>query len=170
MIQVKKRFKKRTIITTGVIAVLVAAAIISLFIIREVHRSAETSIIKDPGYTTILPEGRTIVDLGGWVRVSPEGATPVYAYHDVLTDVAISVSEQPLPDSFKSDRTNKVAELAKNYNATATLAIGDTTIFIGTSAKGPQSVIFTKSNLLVLIKSEKQIENAAWSSYVASFQ
>lgn len=163
----RRRLRKRTIIIAGVIAVLIVAGVISLLVANHAKKHA---IIQDTGYTTILPEGRSIVDLGGWVRVSPEGTTPVYAYNDTLTDIPISVSEQPLPESFKNDSAAKVAELAKSYNASATLAIGDTTIYIGTSAKGPQSVIFTKSNLLVLIKSEKKIEDAAWSSYAASLQ
>jgi hypothetical protein len=144
----RKRFKKRTIIIAGSIAVLLIATAVSFFV-RSINDHTH-AILKDTGYATILPEGRTISDLGGWVRVSPEGTTPVYAYNDTLTDIAISVSEQPLPDSFKTDSVAKVSELAKSYNASATLAIGDVTIYIGTSAKGPQSVIFTKSNLLVI--------------------
>jgi hypothetical protein len=171
MIQMKKRLKKRTIIIGGIVGiVLIIATITATVIIRQANHKSGQSIIQNPGYATILPYGKSIVQLGGWVRVSPAGTDPVYAYADTIGNVPISVSEQPLPASFKSNSTNKVAELAKGYNATATITIGDTTVYIGTSAKGPQSVIFTKSNLLVLIKSEKQIENAAWSTYAASLQ
>lgn len=167
----RKIFSKRSIIIAAVVAGVIIAAIIATLIIRQVSSNANKTIIKDPGYATILPEGKTIVELGGWVRVSrPKGTAPVYAYNDTLTGVPISVSEQPLPESFKDNSVYKVAELAKSDNATATLAIGDITIFIGTSAKGPQSVYFTKSDLLILIKSTEHIENAAWSSYVSSLQ
>lgn len=167
----KKRLKKRTIIIGGILlVVLIIAAIATTAIIRQANHKTGQSIIQDPGYTTILPTGKSIIQLGGWVRVSPAGSDPVYAYADTVSGVPISVSEQPLPESFKSNSSDKVAELAKSYNATATITIGDTTVYIGTSAKGPQSVIFTKDNLLVLIKSEKQIENAAWSTYAASLQ
>jgi len=163
----KRRLKKRTIIIGSILVVLIAATITTILVVT--HKPGHT-IIQNTGYTTILPEGRSIVQLGGWVRVSPKDSDPVYAYADSIGGIPISVSEQPLPESFKTNSVAKVSELAKSYNASATLAIGDTTIYIGTSAKGPQSVIFTKSNLLILIKSEKKIEDAAWSNYAASLQ
>ncbi|HEY8886579.1 MAG TPA: hypothetical protein VIM31_03735 [Candidatus Microsaccharimonas sp.] len=166
----KRRLKKRTIIIGSLVVVLVVAAIVTTSIARQATHQTGQTIIQNPGYATILPAGKSIVQLGGWVRVSPKNSTPVYAYADTIGTAAISVSEQPLPESFNSDSDTSVAELAKSYNATATITIGDTIVYIGSSAKGPQSVIFTKSNLLILIKSEKKIENAAWSTYAASLQ
>ncbi|MDB5179772.1 MAG: hypothetical protein JWN12_404 [Candidatus Saccharibacteria bacterium] len=167
----EKRLKKRTIIVGSIFAIVLIIAIITAVAInRQANHKTGQTIIQNPGYTTILPTGKSIVQLGGWVRVSPTGSDPVYAYADTVSGVPISVSQQPLPASFKNNSDSKVAELAKSYNATATITIGDTTVYIGTSAKGPQSVIFTKSNLLILIKSEKKIENAAWSTYAASLQ
>jgi len=122
-----------------------------------------------PTYATILPSGKSIASLGGWQRVSPDGTNPVYAYADTLDNVAISVSEQPLPDSFTNDGT-KLAQLAKTYSATDKVDASGISIFIGNSAKGPQSVIFSKKNLLVLIKSTKVIKNSSWSSYVSSLK
>lgn len=164
----QRRLKKRTIIIGSVIVALIIGALITI-IITQTHKNSQT-IIQNPGYATILPEGTSIIQLGGWVRVSPKGGDTAYAYADSIENVPISVSEQPLPESFKSNTSSKIAELAKSYNATPISSIGDTIIYIGTSAKGPQSVIFTKSNLLILIKSEKKIENAAWSTYAASLQ
>lgn len=170
MMRMKHRLKKRTVIIGSIAVALIIIGIVVSIIIHEVSYQNDHAIIKDTGYATLLPEGKTIADLGGWVRVSPTNSDPVYAYNDILTDVPISVSEQPLPESFKDNSDAKVAKLAKEYNATATLGIGDTTIYIGTSAKGPQSVIFTKSHTLILIKSEKEIKNEAWSSYASSLQ
>lgn len=123
-----------------------------------------------PNYKTILPEGRSIKELGGWKRVSPPNNDPVFAYADTLNNIPISVSEQPLPRSFKSDTSNKVAELAQKFNATDKTEANGTTIYIGTSSKGPQSVIFTKNDVLILIKSEKKISNTSWASYASSLQ
>ncbi len=121
----------------------------------------------EPAYATIVPAGKTISSLGGWQRVSPPTSDPVYAYADTLSSVGITVSEQPLPASFSNDGT-KLAQLAKSYGAINTVDAGGITIFIGDSAKGPQSVIFSKNSLLVLIKSDGPIPNSAWSSYVSS--
>jgi hypothetical protein len=171
MIQLKRRLKKKTIIiASSVVLLLIIGGIVTLFITHQSTPKMPQTIIESPGYTTVLPSGQSIVKLGGWVRVSPQDSQAVYAYNDTLDDVAISVSEQPLPGSFKDDVSGHVSELAKSYNATDSINASGTTVYIGTSAKGPQSVILTKDDLLILIKSEKQIKNATWSSYVASLQ
>lgn len=123
-----------------------------------------------PDYPTLLPAGKSIDSLGGWTRVSPPGRDPVYAYVDKIQGVLVDVSEQPLPKSFQSGTAEAVAQLAQGFNADQKLVIDGTTIYIGTSAKGPQSVIFTKNNLLILIKSESIITNNQWAAYVSSMQ
>ena len=166
-----RQYKKRTIIIGGLSIVLVIGAIITGIAIHAANNNKTTeTMILDPGYTTVLPADKTITSLGGWKRVSPKNASPVYAYNDTIAGTAISVSEQTLPESFQSDVNGSIADLAKAYNATATTQVGDTIVYIGTSAQGPQSVIFAKNGLLILIKSEKQITNTAWSSYAVSLQ
>ena len=123
-----------------------------------------------PKYSTVLPTGKNISSLGGWKRVSPSTADPVYAYADKIDNVPISVSEQPLPDSFKTDTANQVEQLAENFNATKKITVDDTIIYLGSSTDGPQSVIVNKGDLLILIKSELKIENTSWANYVSSLQ
>jgi hypothetical protein len=149
-------FNKWTIITASVALLATAATV--LFLVLNAR--------DNPEYQTILPDNKSIEELGGWTRVSPPGKDPVYAYTDKINDVSIGVSQQPLPDSFKTDAANHVADLAKKYNATTEIQAGNITVYIGTSTKGPQSVIFTRDNLLVMIKSQKQIDNTAWKDYI----
>lgn len=146
-------------------------------VIRHEQKVAQTQdsqnntseILENLEYQTVLPESKSITQLGGWKRVSPPDSDPVYAYTDKINDIAISVSQQPLPDSFKQGGVDgKVADLAKKFNATTSFDAGTTTAYIGTSAKGPQSVIFTKNSLLILIKSQANIDEAAWIRYVKS--
>lgn len=139
--------------------------VIVIAIVAQILAQRDAS---DPSFQTILPSGQSITSLGGWHRVTPPGDDPVFAYSDSIDSVAISVSEQPLPDTFKHDIPSAVADLAKQYNATAKLKAGDTAVYVGTSAKGPQSTILTKHNLLILIKSKSQIENSSWTDYVSS--
>ena len=122
----------------------------------------------NPGYPTVLPSSKTISGLGGWQRISPPGSEPVYAYADTIDGVAISVSQQPLPVSFKTNTKEQVAELAKKFNATTQVQAGSTTLYIGTSAKGPQSVIFIKETVLILIKSQQKIKDTSWQQYAES--
>lgn len=120
-----------------------------------------------PTYATILPDGKSIKKLGGWKRVSPPKSDPVFAYLDTIDGVAISVSEQSMPKSFQQDPVGQTAELAKKFNATDKVMSGATAVYIGTNVKGPQSVVFTKDNVLVLIKSAATIQDVSWTNYVA---
>lgn len=135
----------------------------------ENSQKSEGELIENLEYQTVLPESKSITQLGGWKRVSPPDSEPVYAYTDRLDDTAISVSQQPLPESFKQGGVDsQVADLAKKFNATTSFDAGTTTAYIGTSAKGPQSVIFTKNSLLILIKSQANIKEDSWVRYVKS--
>lgn len=126
------------------------------------------NVIENLEYQTVLPSGKSIDALGGWKRVSPSGTDPVYAYVDNISGIPVSVSQQPLPASFKNDVDGQVGELAKKFNATTKLDAGDVKVYLGTSAKGPQSVILTKNSLLILIKSQEKIDDSAWIDYAKS--
>lgn len=123
-----------------------------------------------PEYPTMLPEGKSIETLGGWTRVSPADREPVFAYVDTIGPNRIIVSQQPLPKQFKDDTASQVENFAKGYLADVKITAGNITAYIGTSAKGPQSVIFTKNNLLILIKSSVKIETAKWGEYISSLR
>lgn len=159
--------KKVFIITSGIAIIAISAVVFIGISLQSSGQSTGTNrSVASPQYPTVVPDGKTIEDLGGWKRVSPPKNDPVYAFNDKIDDVAISVSQQPVPKSFKGDATNKVADLAKNFNATNKVNADDTVVYVGTSSKGPQSVIFMKKDVLVLIKSEKKIENTAWANYI----
>lgn len=117
-----------------------------------------------------MPDDKAISNLGGWRQISPPGAEPVYAYVDTISNTTINVSQQPLPDSFKDDVDSQIANMAKKFNATTKLDADDTKVYIGTSAKGPQSVIFTKNGLLILIKSQQTITDKSWIDYIQSLK
>lgn len=120
-----------------------------------------------PTYATLLPAGKTIESLGGWTRVSPPTSSPVYAFGDRVDGVAVIVSEQPLPDTLKN---GSLEEFAKAYSAEHKVTVSGTDIYIGTSAKGPQSAVLTKNNLLILIKTDSKMTDAQWANYVGSFK
>ena len=134
-------------------------------------RSGQQSLTKGtPDYPTVLPTGKTIQELGGWTLVSPPGRDPVFAYIDKIGNMQINVSQQPLPEEFKSDTAAKIEKLAKEYGASEKLTTSDTEAYIGTSEKGPQSVILSKGDLLILMKSAVRIDNAKWEEYISSLR
>jgi hypothetical protein len=167
-------FSKKTTIVIGVIVLIVAVCVTIgvLTLQRNTSQYASTSgdTTEKPSYETILPSNKNVDQLGGWTRISPPENDPVYAYTDSIGNVSINVSQQPLPAAFKNNLDTQVSELAKKFNATTKLEANDTTAYIGTSAKGPQSVIFAKNDLLILIKSEQKIDDSAWAKYIDSLR
>lgn len=160
---------KKTIVIASIVIVIIAGLLITWLLLSKNSGAEKNNVTgAKPGYQTISPNSTNVDKLGGWSRISPADSTPVYAYADKLDGISISVSEQQLPDSFKNDLANQVSELAKKFNATTQINAGDTKAYIGTSAKGPQSVIFTKNNLLILIKSQQNIDTATWADYIES--
>lgn len=119
-----------------------------------------------PTYDIVLPQRTPVEALGGWHRVSPDNSDPVFAYSDMLEKVAISVSQQPMPESFAGNEKARIKELAESYSASIVVDAGGTEVYIGRSARGPQSVIFGKNGTLVLIKSQDAISQDGWIKYI----
>lgn len=121
-----------------------------------------------PDYDTVLPEGKTIQQYGGWTRVSPPNRDPVFAYADKIGAIPINVSQQPLPKDFADQPDQQIQQFAAGYAANKKLNVDGVTAYIGTSAKGPQSVIIVKGELLILIKASAVIPDTEWEKYIQS--
>lgn len=165
MIQINKKT-----VTIGIVVLLVVIGLVATFLALNQPQNSADNSQNQPSFTAITPNGEPISNSGGWQRVSPDGNDPVYAYSDTVDNVKISVSQQRLPESFQDNTEKEIAELAKGYSATKKLQAGATSYYIGNSAKGPQSVIFTKQNLLVLIKSDKAIDDTSWTEYISDLR
>jgi hypothetical protein len=166
---------KKTVIIAGSIIIVVLGLTITGFTLAHNNKDTDSSVVGEkktdtPKYPTILPSGKSIESLNGWTRISPPENDPVYAYTDGISGISISVSEQPIPASFVDNLDSRVSDLAKKYNATTQISAGDTKVYIGTSAKGPQSVIFAKNDVLVLIKSQQKIADKEWIKYIESLK
>lgn len=160
-------FTKKPVAAGSLIAIVAAAGLMSAYLNQGSNANTHAAA-GHPEYATILPQGKSVETLGGWKRISPPGKDPVFAFADTINGVSISVSEQPLPASFKDNTPEHMAKLAEKFSATTKLEVGDTTVYVGTSVKGPQSALLAKNNLLIMIKSQKKISDAAWKQYAAS--
>ena len=127
---------------------------------------AQTTTTTKPDFSTIKP---TTVDNQA-TDIKYDGTKKVASYNDVLDDVPITVSQQPLPSGFQSDPTGKVADLAKQINANDKISTSDTTAYAGLSIKGPQTVVFTKNDLLIFIYADKKIDVLTWTKYIESMR
>lgn len=143
----------------GALIIVVTATAIYVF-----TRGGQSA--SEPEYAVVLPQRTSIDTLGGWQRVSPNGSDPIFSYNDTIEDIAISVSQQPLPESFKGNVAAQVKQLAESYSATTVIEAGGTDVYIGRSARGPQSLIFAKNETLIFIKSQNTISQAEWIKYI----
>lgn len=166
--------RRRRVIAVIIIAVLFVASI-SGYLVFEHNRAASSipgskiTLPKGtPTYSTILPSGKSSTELGGWTRISPPTSNAVYAYVDKIGTVQISVSEQPLPDSFKNNIEIQVQQLAEAQGASEKITVGALTVHLGTYDKNTQRAIFSKNNLLILITSTGTITNNDWANYINS--
>lgn len=172
--RIRRLFSTKKVVITSIVALVAIGLFITWLSVNQQNIAKKASTrntnesVENLEYQTVLPDTKSISDLGGWKRISPAKADPVFAYADKIGDVPISVSEQPLPVSFKTNVDDQIAELAKKFNATTKIDAAGTKVYIGTSAKGPQSVILTKNDLLILIKSEKNVAEKDWIRYVKS--
>ncbi|HMM62334.1 MAG TPA: hypothetical protein PKC86_02120 [Candidatus Saccharibacteria bacterium] len=167
-----------------IIAAILTLLLIGLFFVLQDNNSVPPNIkpnddskpidtgadSNQPKYNTITPGGKNIGQLGGWTRVSPINSNPVFAYVDYIDNIPIRVSQQPLPDGFDQDTTAQIDQLAIGYNANEKITVDNISVHIGTNSKGPQSVIFVKNNLLILITSSAKITNDQWANYISSLQ
>jgi hypothetical protein len=94
----------------------------------------------------------------------------VVNFTDSIGGVTITISQQPLPDKFKENTDDEVKKLAESFSANEVLSTANPTAYLGTSAKGPQTVIFSKKGLLVFIQSTKEIDNHDWAEYITNLQ
>lgn len=161
--------RRSKIIVVGVLAVIIACIIFGI-VSRDTSDGPNSNqsngqILENLEYQTILPAGKTITELGGWRRVSPPEGEAVYAYTDVIDGITVSVSQQPLPST-----QSNLSDIAKNLNATTKLNGADVDAYYGTNSNGPQSVVFAKNYLLILIKSSDTISDASWINYIKTLR
>jgi len=174
-IKTKLNTRRRKVVAIVILCIIFAAIMSWYFLFGHNNMtskntpSAKITLAKGtPNFDTILPDGKSSNDVGGWTRVSPPTSNAVYAYVDKIGTIQISVSEQPLPDNFKTNSENQIQQLAEAQGASEKITLGSVTIHIGTYDGGLQRAIFTKDNLLVLITSNNTVSNNQWASYVNS--
>lgn len=155
----------------ALVAVIVAGSYMQQPVTESASDNSAPGLTKGtPDYPTLLPAGKNIEDLGGWTRVSPQNSDPVHTYVDKISNVAINVSQQPLPEKLRNNTNEGIEQLAQGFGANEKITLGSTTVHIGISAEGAQSVILHKNNLLILMKSSAKIGNSQWVEYIGSLR
>lgn len=114
--------------------------------------------------TLLLPGGKQEATTSGKVEYDPEKR--VASFMDKIGEVQITVSQQPVPDTFKAGPDEELDKLAKNLGATEIIVESNPKAYIGPSAQGPQTAVFHKQGLLVFIYSRTEVFKEDWASCI----
>lgn len=120
----------------------------------------------NPDFHALTPPDKKVT----WSRLEPPNSSSFYAFSDTIQGVTIRVSEQPLPDNLKDDPTTQLAQLARSYNANRTITANGSTVYIGATLKGQQSLLFTHGSLLIMITSDATLNDKQWTDYITALK
>lgn len=168
--RVPERFKTRkTAVATGCLALAGVMVVGALMFTgnKEDSKGVLSDSTQNADFEYSLPRGdKTQAD--GEVRF--DAVKKVVNYRDSIGGVPIVVSQQQLPSDFQNDTGDKLKKLAEGFAANEQITTANPTAYLGTSEKGPQTVIFSKKGLLVFIQSTKKIDNHDWAEYITNLQ
>jgi hypothetical protein len=119
-----------------------------------------------PTFKPLLPDG----DTSKSESLKYDTNRKVMTYTDTIDQVSVTISQQQLPEAFKTDTDSQVEKMAKNFNATEIINESNPKSYLGTSIKGPQTAIFVKNGVLVFIQSARTIDKHSWAAYITKLQ
>lgn len=174
--KLKNKFlNKKNALVGSVVIFVILVGLTLLFISQigqdhqvSVHQTADATCPATPAYPMKTPGGVAIDELGGWKPVCPPDSTPTYAFTDKLKAASLVVTQQKLPADFLASPTTRIQEIAKNYDTK--LPTVNMLAYLGTNARGPQSIIATDYRLLILVQSTATVDDDDWVKYLDSFQ
>lgn len=121
----------------------------------------------DPSFSIVTPGGKKFE---GIERTTPSN-TQVFSYKDTIDSVGVEVTQQPMPESFSSDRDNKLQQLANSYYMGSIIQIDDNKIYHGLSEKtGTQSVVLIKGDVLIFMRIDKKVSDDALMEYIVALK
>jgi hypothetical protein len=165
-----KRFR---IGASAVVLVVVVAGVASQTILSSGTKDDGSKGVlstqdQKPDFTTLLPDGKESNTVSG--DVAYDAQRKVTSYTDTIMGQNVTVSQQPLPEDFKDNPDEKVKKLAEGFSATDVISTSTPKAYLGTSIKGPQTVIFTKNGLLIFILSNSKIDKHDWAEYITKLK
>lgn len=164
----RKQHLKKTLALTAVVAVL----LISWLIFNRPNKVTPTQLngeqVQTPTFATLEPDDDITKTKSG--AIAFDASRNVASYTDSIADIGITLSQQPMPEDFKSDTAGKLLAFAANINANEKIEARGTEIYIGTSVKGPQTVVFIKDDKLFFIGADSKLPYDQLQSYIEALR
>lgn len=172
-----RRYKSSTY--AKIMSVIIAVILVNVIAVSVVKKNNSSNDVKgavagqdgkskSPDYKPLLPSGTAANTVSG--NFSYDSEKKVTSFSDKIGEEEVTISQQPLPQDFKDNPDGRVEIFAKNANFNELIQTKSGRAHIGTSIKGPQSVVFHREGLLVFLRSEKKILNTDWVRYIDSLQ
>ena len=121
-----------------------------------------------PVFTQLHPGGKT--DLLEVTRKTPTGEL-VHTFRDTIEGIDVEVTQQELPETFKSSLAVELEKMAKNFQATDVIQVDDSLIFHGLDEETRVQSLFTaKKGVLISIRSAAKLSDDTWAAYFLALQ
>lgn len=119
-----------------------------------------------PTFNILYPADKK--DLVAVTRKTPNGQL-LHTYKDTLEGIEVEVTQQELPESFKSAPNVELEKIAKNFQATDIIQIDEAFVYHGLDEKTRVQSLFTiKNNTLISIRSAEKLLDDTWAAYILS--
>lgn len=172
--------KKKTLTVS-----LLSLGILAIFIVWSPHEadpsktlgtSEENTISVDgsidvlPEFNILYPTGKDVASLESVTRKAPDGNV-IHTFKDTINSIEFELTQQELPDKFKSDQESQLLEVATNFQATKIIQIDDQKVYTGVNENtGIQSVFTIKDDKFISIKALQELTDDDWAAYIISLQ
>lgn len=154
----------------GLVVTIIVALVITPYIVRHKSEQAQKNTAINsvtPAYAPLTPTG----DDGSVSGAQYDSKRKLYKYNDTYKGVSLTISQQPLPDTLRQDKT-KLKDIAKaSIGATEKFETVHGDVYITTDeTTGMQRMIVSHRQLLIFIQSAKTLSTADWVIYVQALE
>jgi hypothetical protein len=140
----------------------------TLGISEESNVSTDGSIGVLLDYNILYPAGKEAASLQSVTRKAPDGNV-IHTYKDSINGVEFELTQQELPDKFRTDQESQLLEVATSFQATKVIQIDDKKIYTGVNDKtGIQSVFTIKDDKFISIKALQALSDDDLVGYITS--
>lgn len=123
-----------------------------------------------PSFSPLAPQDKPQLADPSKVGHTYDQAKSVYSYTDLVVGVPITVSQQPLP-SGEGSAQSKIDNIATKLGAEQQIPTNSGTAYLQIDTKNNvHVVVFTKKDVLVLIRGTYPLPADAWAEYINSLQ
>ncbi len=177
LVIVWKQQSRKKQVTGGVVSLVIVISLVTLFThtpTKQASDKDESSVlggttVAKPSFAPIVPGGSVAETVDG--RVAYDAEKQVVSYQSkVASGTTVTVSQQKSPESFKSNPDFELKKLAEQFSANQTLQVGGAVAYLGTSTKGPQTVVYYSNELLIFLFSTEKLSSSDWEEYIASLE